>query len=290
MKALKLSSLALLCISFFSSCTKDVKTASTYDESQEMYSGAKPGVPTIESSKKPVLTPSQSPKPVDKGNAVTVSYSATDNTTGAAVQCGRIVIYQWLNGAWTEIASGNAPTVSTQPIMTTTADDCAYMFRAGFDPGGNGTQCKGSYAGVDYLTEADFCADVEDPCVDVFTITGQAEAQDLLNGLYEFTITYTLTSPEDLAGVKFQGGATAGGNSGHAITDLGEFQLVNVNNNNTVIKWEGNLEACVPKLLTFKYTRNFSCPANGALVTGDWTATLGLQELGFIAKLPYTCQ
>lgn len=283
MKVFTLSTLTLLFSCIFSSCSKDISSDSAGNNALS----ASVASNVVTNDKKPVLTPSQSPDPVRKGNTVTISYAASDNTTGAPVECGRIKIYQWLNGQWTEVASGNAPVVSIE-ILAETAEDCAYKFRAGFDPGGS-NQCRGAYAGVDYLTQADFCADVIEPCVEVFTIDGQAAAVDLHNGLFEFTITYTLTTPVDVNGVKFQGGATAGGNTGHAITDVGDFEYVNINNNNTVLKWEGDLKACTPKVLTFKYTRNFSCPASEALVTGDWTASSGDVQLGSIAKLPYSC-
>jgi hypothetical protein len=287
MKIVSFSTLILILTSVFSSCSKDLGNSSSADDANSI-AGVQVASNGVVSTKKPVLTPSQDPAPVNKGNSVTIRYSAADATSGAAVQCGRIKIYQWLAGTWTEVASGTAPTVSFT-LQTLTADDCAYKFRAGFDPGGT-NQCRGSYTGVDYLLGQEFCVDVVEPCVDVFTIDGHTEAKDLQNGLYEFTITYTLTSPVDVEGVKFQGGATAGGKTGHAITDVGDFEYVNINNNNTVLKWVGDLKACTPKVLSFKYTRNFSCPADGALVTGDWSASTVAGELGVIAKLPYNCE
>ena len=285
MKLVPLTILISFLIFIFTGCSKDMGNDSEVSAQNSISAAAVSNNSVV--SKKPLLTPSQSPAPVRKGNSVTISYTARDQYSGAEVQCGRIKIYQWLDGMWKEVASGNAPTVSFN-LSTQTADDCAYRFRAGFDPGGP-NQCRGAYTGVDYLLCQDFCVDVIEPCVDVFTIDGQAAAVNLQNGLYEFTITYTLTSPVDVSGVKFQGGATAGGNSGHAITNVGELQYANVNNNNTVLKWLGDLKACTPKVLTFKYTRNFSCPGVGALVTGDWSASVGGTQLGYIAKLPYSC-
>ena len=285
MKVLKATCLVLLTFSIFSSCKKDVDSTSSL---QGGVTSLDAKSQSANNDKKPLLTASQSPAPVKKGDPVTVSYSATDLTSAAAVECGRIKIYQLKAGVWTEVASGNAPTV-TFTFTPETADDCAYTFRAGFDPGGT-VQCRGAYSGVDYLTQQDFCADVIDPCVNVFTVEGNASAVNLNNGLYEFTISYTLTSPTDVSGVKFQGGATAGGNTGHAVTDLGNLRYAHINNNNTVLKWEGDLKACVPQVLTFKYTRNFSCPASGALVTGDWTASAGGLLLGSIESLPYSCE
>ena len=69
--------------------------------------------------------------------------------------------------------------------------------------------------------------DVTRPCVNVFTIEPTVEATNIGGGLYEFSITYVLASPVDVSGVKFQGGATAGGSTGHELTDFGNTSLVN---------------------------------------------------------------
>jgi len=283
MKSLKVSWLGLIAIVFFA-CNKDNGELTETDIAGSRFQSLASRTP------KPVLTPSQNPAPATTGNPVTVSYAATDPVTSAAVNCGRVFIYQWDGSAWVEVASAPAPTASFT-FTPLTATDCAYKFRAGFTPGGGsgGVNCSGSYAGVDYNTEQDFCVDVIEPCVSVFTIDGNVTGTDIGNGLYEFTVTYTLTSPIDQTGVKFQGGATAGGNTGHAITDLGNTVVVNANNNNTVLKWEGNLVACQPQTISFKYTRNFSCPATGQPVTGQWSAKIGETELGLIAPLIYSC-
>ena len=108
------------------------------------------------------------------------------------------------------------------------------------------------------------------------------------NGLYEFTVTYTLTSPNGVTGVKFQGGATSGGQFQHELTDNGPF-AVKANNQNSVLTWNGDLSACTAKNLTFKYRRNFSCPTTAATVTGNWKASVGESVLGEIAPLTYSC-
>lgn len=307
MKALKLSTLAACLLLFAVSCTKTSDSLSSSStsttSSQNAVFGAKAGGQGNDqqggsannevNDKKPVLTPSQSPKPyvLGSGGQLTITYTAAaqgDPTTQVA--CGRISIYQKINGVWTEVAHAAAPVVSYSFIPTTAAD-CAYEFRAGFDPGGNPTQCRGTYSGVDYLTESSsFCADVSDPCVQTFDIKGGVTATDNEDGTYNFTIKYTLTSPVDVAGVKFQGGATAGGQFLHDMVDFGNTTLVHNNNQNTVLKWVGDLKACQPQEVTFTYKRKFSCPATNALVTGDWSASVGATELGTIAKLPYSCQ
>ena len=288
MKALKLPLLGLFAI-LFSACQKDTSHFSVANS--DIAVSAKKVGPLSSSENgtaKPVLTASQNPAPVAVGNSVTVSYTATDPNTAATVNCGRVYIYQWDGSVWVEVASASSPTASFT-FTPSTATDCAYKFRAGFTPGGGTVNCSGSYAGVDYSTEQDFCVDVIQPCVQSFTIGSNVSAVDHGNGLYEFTITYTLTSPVDVSNVKFQGGATAGGNTGHTITDLGNTVVVNANLNNTVLKWEGDLHACQPQTIAFKYTRNFSCPATDAAVTGQWSAKTPEIDLGIIAPLTYSC-
>lgn len=288
MKILKLSSItaciALLC--FIISCTKETSNQIALENASTL-SLAKGRLMNIQHSKKPVLTPSKDLAVVRKGSSVTITYTATDRISNEPVGCGNIKIYQLKEAEWVEVASHDAPSVSVT-IEATTAGDCAYQFKAGFTPGNADEKCKGSYAGVDYTEQAAYCVKVED-CVTEFTIDPQVTAKPIGGGLYEFTVSYTLTSPENIQGVKFQGGATAGGNSGHAVTDLGTTEVVNANRNNTVLKWEGNLNACTPQVVTFKYTRNFSCPTTGGSVTGNWTAKVGETLLGSVAPLVYSC-
>jgi hypothetical protein len=231
---------------------------------------------------------------VNAGDGFTVTYTAT-NSNGGPVQCGAVIIYQMINNAWVEVARAAAPAASVTIANAQQTGSCAYEFRAGFDPGAgsvNGTNCRGLYNGVDYLTQASFCVEVRRACVSEFTITAAPiVVQNMGNGVYEFTIKYILTSPVDVSNVKFQGGATAGGNANHFyITDFGNTQVVHNNNNNTVLQWNGNLTACTPQEVYFKYRRNFSCPATGALVTGNWSASTAGQVLGTILPLPYSCQ
>jgi len=130
---------------------------------------------------------------------------------------------------------------------------------------------------VNYEDGTAFCVDViQQTCVTTFTIGSNVSAVNLNNGLYEFTITYTLTSPVDVSNV-------------NSITDYGNTVVVNANNNNTVVKWVGDLKACTPQTVSFKYTRNFSCPATDAYVTGDWSASTSTQDLGTISRLTYSC-
>ena len=38
------------------------------------------------------------------------------------------------------------------------------------------------------------------------------------------------------------------------------------------LPWEGNLTACTPQPITFKYTRNFSCPVAAAVINSGCSA------------------
>lgn len=298
MKTLQLSTIVLLLSSAFYSCTKDISKES----SQETTSSLKAQSIMKADEKKPVLVGSQTANPVKVGDQVTVSYTAYDRVTNAEVTCGHVVIYQWINDTWTEVARGNAPTVSVPVFTATTAEDCAYRFRAGFDPGaGNdGGGCRGAYSGYgfDDVEQEEFCVDVRTSCVEDLTIEGRATAIPYVDvngvaepGVYEFTISFDLTSPEAMTDIKFQGGATSGGKFKHDITDLGDMEVVNDNNQNTVLKWKGgSLDACSKKTIFFKYKRKFECPTTDAIVTGEWTAKQGETLLADPVSVTYTCQ
>jgi hypothetical protein len=195
-------------------------------------------------------------------------------------------LFQKINGDWVKVAEADV-TASVHEVVynfvPSIAGDDVYEFRVHYIKSGGcdgfNTHMSGSY----FL-------DVENQCVSEFTIIPSITGQNIGGGLYEFTISYTLISPVDVSGIKFQGGATAGGNVGHQITDLGNTSVVNANQNNTVLKWEGDLTACTPQTVNFKFTRNFSCPATDELITGAWSAVAGATTLGSINSLPYTCQ
>jgi hypothetical protein len=286
-RSVKMIALSAVLVSALFACTKEAKESQVNIQEGTLTAVKEKAVEKV--SKKPLLIPGQSPGIASVGKQVTVSYTATDQATNAAISCGKLTIYQWDGTLWIEVAVANAPTASFT-FTPTTATDCAYKFRAGFSPGRGsaGVSCSGDYTGVDYTTEQDFCVDVQE-CVETFTITSDVEATAVANGQYEFAITYTLISPVDVNDVKFQGGATAGGNFGSTITEFGNTTVVNANNNNTVLKWEGNLQACTPQKVTFKYKRNFNCTGIEQAITGGWKASAGATELDVKAPLTFSC-
>ena len=288
MKTLTLSSIALLFLSIFTSCEKSTESLveDGFSSSSALRVGT-PGNSSANTSVDPSLVVVFNPNPAELGKTVSV-IGSFDPTTGVAVpDCGKLQLFQKVAADWVKVAesdisaSVHAVTYNFQPAV---AGEDVYEFRTHFIKSGGGCNGFNTHFSNSYFL------DVVKPCVSVFTITPSVSAVNIGGGLYEFTVTYTLTSPVDVEGIKFQGGATAGGNSGHQVTDLGNTSVVNANNNNTVLKWEGKLTACTPQEISFKYTRNFSCPANAASITGQWTAVQGATLLGAIDPLPYSCE
>ncbi|MBA2498476.1 MAG: hypothetical protein H0V30_01985 [Chitinophagaceae bacterium] len=286
MKTIKLGSIALLFFCIFSACTKDDLDYETNVISTSTNKAAKTIAQNEVTTGEVELIRSLSGE-AKVNSPVTIIYTAKDDFNGKDITCGQIMIFQLINAEWVKVAQSAAPSASYE-FTPQQAGICAYEFKAHFNGGAgpDGNPCQGTYKAMQ--TEGE-CVEVSNDCVTEFTIDSDVNANDLGNGLYEFTISYTLTSPEDVTNVKFQGGATAGGNSGHAIIDFGNTIVVNANNNNTVVKWNGDLLACEPQVVTFKYQRNFACPATDAQVTGNWKASVGETILGEIAPLIFSC-
>jgi hypothetical protein len=280
MKSLKLGTLALLFLSIFIACTKNSEEVI----SASQLSTGRGGPDNLGSGDiNPGLEVIFKPDPAVVNKPVQV-IGTFDGST-AIPDCGKLQLFQKINGSWEKVAEANISASVHAAIYeftpTIVGDDvyefCVHFVKAGCD-------------GFSTNQSTEYYLDVTDPCVAAFTITSSVSAVDMGNGLYEFSVSYTLTSPVDVTGVKFQGGATAGGNTGHQVTDLGNTVVVNANLNNTVLKWEGDLQACTAQVVNFKYTRNFNCPATNALVTGQWSASAGGSVLGSIPSLPYSCQ
>lgn len=286
MKTIQQGFFALLLFCIFSACTKDDLVSETTVSATSTNKAAKTNAQNEVTTGDVELIRSLS-SDATVGKPVTITYTAKDDFNKQEITCGQIMIFQLIEGEWEKVAQAPAPAASFT-ITPEVAGICAYQFKAHYNGGGGpgGTSCQGLYGPLQNNPE---CVEVKNDCVTEFTIDSDVSANALGNGLYEFTISYTLTSPQPVSNVKFQGGATAGGNSGHAITDFGNTTVVNANNNNTVIKWTGDLSACRPQLVTFSYTRNFSCPATSAEITGNWKASVGEIILGEIAPLTFSC-
>src|SRR5436190_2833838 len=275
MKSVKLSGIAaFVLIVLLYSCEKD--TSST------LASRSGPSSVKID----PTLTATFNPDPATVNQPVTVT--GTFDGATAIPDCGKLQLFQRnADGiTWDKVADANVSSSVHEVTYTftpTTAGDKAYEFYVHFVPSG-GCDGFGENKSESYFLN------VHTQCVSVFTITPSISAENWNNGLYEFTITYTLISPVDVTGIKFQGGATAGGSYGHQMTDYGNTVVVNANLNNTVLKWEGNLTACTPQEVNFKLTGQFSGLATNELITGAWSASAGGVVLGSIDPIPYSCQ
>ena len=275
MKSVKLSGIAaFVLIVLLYSCKKD--------SSSTLASRSGPSSVKID----PTLTATFNPDPATVNQPVTVT--GTFDGATAIPDCGKLQLFQRdADGVtWDKVADANVSSSVHEVTYTftpTTAGDKAYEFYVHFVPSG-GCDGFGENKSESYFLN------VHTQCVSVFTINPSISAENWNNGLYEFTITYTLISPVDVTGIKFQGGATAGGSYGHQMTDYGNTVVVNANLNNTVLKWEGNLTACTPQEVHFKFTRQFSCPATNELITGAWSASAGGVVLGSIDPIPYSCQ
>ncbi|HET9824480.1 MAG TPA: hypothetical protein VFP87_04060 [Chitinophagaceae bacterium] len=281
MKSLKLSGIAaLLLFSVFYSCKKDSSTLSSSNLVTSRSGG--PGG-TSGATVNPTMVVTFNPDPATVNQSVTVTGSFDGAT--AIPDCGKLQLFQKIDGTWVKVAdadvSSSVHSVAYNFTPTVAGDD-AYEFYVHYISAG----CSG----FSENKSGSFFLDVQNQCVSVFTIAPSITATNLGNGLYEFSVTYTLTSPVNVTGIKFQGGATAGGNYGHQVTDLGNTVVVNETLNNTVLKWEGDLTACTPQEIHFKFTRQFSCPATNALITGAWSASAGGVTLGSIDPVPYSCQ
>lgn len=281
MKSLKLSGIAaLLLFSVFYSCKKDSSTLSSSNLLTSRSGG--PGG-TSGASVSPSMVVTFNPNPATVNQPVTVTGSFDGST--AIPDCGKLQLFQKIDGSWVKVADADVSSSVhsvTYSFTPTIAGEDVYEFYVHYIS----TGCSG----FSENKSASYFLDVQNQCVSVFTITPSITATNLGSGLYEFSVTYTLTSPVNVTGIKFQGGATAGGNYGHEITDFGNTVLVNATLNNTVLKWEGDLTACTPQEVHFKFTRQFSCPATNELITGGWSASAGGVVLGSIDPVPYSCQ
>ncbi len=93
-------------------------------------------------------------------------------------------------------------------------------------------------------------------------------------------VVFTYTSDEDLNYVKIKGGLTNGTLEDATVVvegaDLDVTQKTPGNSSNRVITLEGSVEACVTITITITWNSSNEDP----IITGDWTATGGLEVEG----------
>lgn len=308
MKTLQLSTIVLLLSCAFFSCTKDFP-ASTEPGSVPLGNGEQAIADVIDFTVDPnpaylsstikVSGTLQFNKPVNKFN-YSVQISTTEDGTNADGSI-KWIDFQDINdivdpdieessehidlGSTGEGRNRRLVTATTFPFEFEVPASEIGLGKTGWRIHVNGGDAENVWIGDETL-------EIVESCVETFTIGHDVDARNIGDGNYEFTITYTLKSPDDVENIHFQGGATSGGQFQHVLVEgslKGGLQVRHDNKQNTVLFYDGPLTKCEPLELSFKYIRKFSCPAEAATVTGQWTATAVGMEPYIVAPLTYSC-
>jgi hypothetical protein len=317
MKALKLSTICAFLL-ILSACTKDVDTLSTSSSSLSETSEAQlsnnkvaatGGGQSGGSGTSGVTGGASIQGNGDVAPALTILYNSPEGTVGqpitvtgtfasgqTAPTCGKLQIQELINGQWvakTVDTDGDGTPDADNVNVTSIIDEVNYTFTP-TTPGTPAHNFRVHYIGANCRGYANnfsdgFPLNVVAACVQSFDIQKSASAVNNYDGTYTFTITFTLTSPNELTGVKFQGGATSGGQDKHDMLSMENLVVVNDNKQNTVLAWEGNLEKCKPQTMSFSYKRKFACPATEAAITGTWTAKQGETLLAEPVQVTHSC-
>lgn len=309
MKTLNLRSFAALavCLSLFASCTKDIESSaiSTSSESDYLSAATRKGTGLEEAN-------TQENAPNENANKALVTFTTFElvsnpATVGSTINLNALITFSegvklaniivekatakdsdgnWMD--WNAVGNfGGKIQIKKEDAAVTT-----YAFSNSFtatEAGETGWRIHVTGGDVENAFSDEVTLKVID-CVKEFTVKPDVTGEDLQNGTYEFTVTYTLTSPEDLTNVKFQGGATSGGQFQHTMLTTSGFTGQKDLNQNTVLTYEGELKACTPVVLSFTYIRKFDCATMaGTEVTGDWKATVNNVVVKEIAPLTFSC-
>jgi hypothetical protein len=175
-------------------------------------------------------------------------------------------------------STGGGQTPQRCASFTPEASNCSgtsnYRIVISYANAGGSDYCLGS---VEALAISSLCIPVEaEACTDAeaLTITGSAVVSDVSEGWATITATYCVTACKAVAGVRVQGGATAGGNVGATEISWSDHSLAtagypNYANNNIVYSWTKDFAAGETKCFTFSYRRAFTACGE---ITGDWSA------------------
>lgn len=325
MKTLKIGSLAAIvaCLFLFTACNKDFDTqaassSTTSHDLNETYGAKKANDPeTFNAPKndnsKIILTDvsiSFSPEIVNINNDVVItgSVTATDELMygnlifqrAALVDANGIPV-QYVSAEQADLNANDLyewfsvkaeKTDVTSAVHTTDGMNHTYKVSITYPATEKGTFgwrliYKSTKGEADHGTSNPQNLEVID-CVNTLTIEPQVTGKDIGSGNYEFTVTYKLTSPTEMENIKFQGGATAGGQFQQQLKANDGFEVKH-NNQNSVLTYTGSLKACTPLELSFSYVRKFSCSSSAAQVTGEWTLLSNNLEVAKVAPLVYTC-
>jgi len=265
MKTLKWSSIALVFLCIFSSCTKSSNNLT------ESATAGKAGIGSSNLSGDdvaPGLQVTFNPSPATEGQTVTVTGSFDGSTT--VPDCGKLELQQKVNGQW--VSAGDPVDVTatshevTYQFTPVTVGEDVYEFRVHYIVAG----CQGfdnSFSGSYFL-------DVEAACHGL-TLTGNVvSAVPAENGLYLFTVNYTVnTCGIEYTYLKTQGGLTAWSTDVVSTTPPATVTAVgNSSHPNSIIKWEENVPFSGSKTysVTFKKAWSGSGPVE---LTGTWSVT-----------------
>lgn len=306
MKILKMSSFAALiaCLSLFASCTKDAIDAPSSASSPESYdyytSAAAKGAAGKENlveeteTKKATVTFTvfeikTSPSSIGSTIVIngTVTFSEPIRKANIIVEKAttKDVLGKWNNwtavpdfGGKLQLSKADAPQASFSFANTFTATEVG---ESGWRIHVTGGDVENAFSNENILEITD--------CVKELTVEPQVTGRDLGNGNYEFTVTYKLTSPIEIADFTFQGGASSGGQFQHQLKASEGFDVKH-NNQNSVLTYSGSLKACTPLEMSFTYVRKYKCAEDIAdAITGNWTMVVNNEVVKEVTPLTYSC-
>ena len=264
MKTFMLSSIALFLLCIYSSCTKSSNSLESQAVKQV---NEKPN--TVNADVDPALTVLFDPATGIQNQPVKVigTFSAAP-----IPDCGKLHLFQKVDGQWVKVAdttlSSTVHEVDYEFTPTVSGND-VYEFRVQYIAAG----CPGF---KETFSDSYFL-DVISAC-NGLTLEGTASAKKLEEGLYEFTVNYTVnTCTIEYDHLKTQGGLTAFTNQVEVATAGYEaWETGNSTHPNTVIKWEetGLLQGGSKTYsVTFQKAWSGSGPVQ---LTGQWSVKASL--------------
>jgi len=268
MKTLRLSSIALLFLCIYSSCTKSVTTIDS--QTQTSKAGGPSGI-SGGGKVNPSLIVFFNPSPAIQNQTTTVT-GTFDATTGVAIpDCGALHLFQMVNGAWVHVASATI-TSSVHEVnynfVPTTVGTAVYEFRVQYVPSSGCSDFSENFSSNYFLDVISACQGL--------TIKGIASATPTSEaGIYLFTVSYTVnTCGIEFTHLKTQGGLTAWTTDvQEATAGYVDWLAGNSSHPNTIIKWEENSQ--LPGN-TKTYTVSFKKAWSGSgpvELTGQWSVT-----------------
>jgi hypothetical protein len=293
MKTLKLSSIAFAFLCLISSCTKDSAQLSSQSNDQTMLSARQTlsgqSVKTGPANENPIpgndkvvpeMTISFNPDPAILGEAVTVTGSFVQD--GSTPDCGAIQLMMSTDGTtWTNVGQEKNVSATVQEVSyaftPTLSGDKAYQFKLHYIS--SGPNCKEYDQGWSTI----FYLDVK-ACQGLNLTRELVNMAPASNGLYEFTVAYTVTTCGiEFDKLKLQGGLT-NATSIVEVTPVDDATKgidyeawVPGGSKNWIQRWEetstGGLLPTHERKYTVKFTKAYS--GSGPIeLTGAWSVTL----------------